>query len=220
MDDTSVDFDERSQLARLQALDDLLPMLAGVLDVREVFERVSAIARKVLRHDTMSLPLITEDKKGIVIHAIAGTGQFAEAIVVPIPEHHQWLITSPWDHIIQPDIQADPLERVTPPGVAGYRARLLLPIRLHGEFVGAMDFLSWQPDIYTPADVMVGRRIADHVALTLSHQRLSDASRKAAALREQATKLELLDALLAALTDTGALRDVIDRISDIAQKVL
>ena len=83
-----------------------------------------------------------------------------------------------------------------------------------------MDFLSWQPGIYTLADVMVGRRIADHVALTLSHQRLSDASRKAAALREQATKLELLDALLAALTDTGALRDAIDRISDIAQKVL
>jgi len=219
MDDTSVDSDERSQLARLQALDDLLPMLAGVLDVREVFERVSAIAQKVLPHDTMSLPLVTEDKKGIVIHAIAGTGQFAEA-VVPIPEHHQWLITSPWDHVIQPDIQADPLERVTPPGVAGYRARLLVPIRLHGELVGAMDFLSWQPGIYTPADVMVGRRIADHVALTLSHQRLSDASRNAAALREQATKLELLDALLAALTDTGALRDVIDRISDIAQKVL
>jgi len=219
MDDTSVDSDERSQLARLQALDDLLPMLAGVLDVREVFERVSAIAQKVLPHDTMSLPLVTEDKKGIVIHAIAGTGQFAEA-VVPIPEHHQWLITSPWDHIIQPDIQADPLERVTPPGVAGYRARLLVPIRLHGELVGAMDFLSWQPGIYTPADVMVGRRIADHVALTLSHQRLSDASRNAAALREQATKLELLDALLAALTDTGALRDVIDRISDIGQKVL
>jgi hypothetical protein len=30
----------------------------------------------------------------------------------------------------------------------------------------------------------------------------------------------LLDALLAALTDTGALRDVIDKVSDIAQKVL
>src|SRR4029453_5851954 len=108
--------------------------------------------------------------------------------------------------------------RVPPPCGAGPRPRLLGPIRLHGELVGAMDFLSWQPGIYTPADVMVGRRIADHVALTLSHQRLSAPSRNAAALREQATKLELLDALLAALTDTGALRDVIDRISDIAQK--
>ena len=218
MDDTSGGAAERSQLARLEALDDLLPTLAGVLDIREVFERISAIARKVLPHDMMSLPLITEDKSSIVLHAITGPEQFAP--VVPIPEHHRWLITSPWDHIIQPDIQADPLERVTPPGVAGYRARLLVPIRLQGEFVGAMDFLSWQPDVYTPADVMVGRRIADHVALTLSHQRLSEESRKAAALREQATKLELLDALLAALTDTGALRDVIDRVSDIAQKVL
>ena len=67
---------------------------------------------------------------------------------------------------------------------------------------------------------MVGRRIADHVALALSHQRLAEESRRAAALREQAMKHELLEALLATVTDTEALRDVIDRVSDIAQKVL
>src|SRR5262245_53074646 len=218
MDETSADSAERS-LARLQALDELLPTLAGVLDIREAFERVSAIARRVLPHDLMSLPLLTEDKNHIKIYAVAGAEQFTQ-LVLPLPDHHRPLVTDPWDHIIQADIQADPLERLTPPGVAGYRARMLIPIRIQGEFVGAMDFFSFEPDVYTAADVMVGRRIADHVALTLSHQRLAEESRQAAALREQATKLELLDALLAALTDTGALRDVIDRISDIAQKVL
>jgi GAF domain-containing protein len=146
---------ERSQLARLEALDELLSTLAGVLDIRDVFERVSAIARKVLPHDMMSLPLLTEDNGSIVIHAIAGTGQFAQA-VVPIPEHHRWLVTSPWDHVIHADVQADPLERVTPPGLAGYRARLLVPIRVQGELLGAMDFFSWQPDVYSPVDAMVG----------------------------------------------------------------
>ena len=219
MDATFGDSAQRSQLARLQALDELLPTLAGVLDIREAFERVSAIARRVLPHDLMSLPLLTEDKTHIKIYAVAGAEQFTQ-IVLPLPEHHRPLVTTAWDHVIQPDIQADPFERVTPPGMAGYRARMLIPIRVLGEFVGAMDFFSFQPDVYTLADVMVGRRIADHVALTLSHQRLAEKSRQAAALREQATKLELLDALLAALTDTGALRDVIDRISDIAQKVM
>src|SRR4030095_4512047 len=150
---------------------------------------------------------------------MSGTGQFAQA-VFPIPEPHRWLVTSPWDHVIHADVQADPLERGTPPGLAGYRARLLVPIRVQGELLGAMDFFSWQPDVYSPADAMVGRRIADHVALALSHHRLAEESRRAAALREQATKLELLDALLAALTHTGPLRDIIDKVSDIAQKVL
>jgi two-component system response regulator FlrC len=39
-------------------------------------------------------------------------------------------------------------------------------------------------------------------------------------LRARNTQLELLDAKLAALTDAGELRDVVDRISDIAQAVL
>jgi transcriptional regulator of acetoin/glycerol metabolism len=40
-----------THLRRLENLDELLPTLAGVLDIREVFERVSAIARRVLPHD-------------------------------------------------------------------------------------------------------------------------------------------------------------------------
>jgi transcriptional regulator of acetoin/glycerol metabolism len=40
-----------THLRRLENLDELLPTLAGVLDIREVFERVSAVARRVLPHD-------------------------------------------------------------------------------------------------------------------------------------------------------------------------
>ena len=207
------------RLQRLEALDELLPTLAGVLDIREVFERVSAIGRKVIAHDMMSLPLLTEDKNNLVIYAIAGNTQlFPET--VPLPDHHRPLLTSSWDHVIDADIQTDPLERATPPGQAGYRARLLVPIRVHGELLGAMDFFSRQTDVYTASDVLVARRIADHVALVLSHQRLAEESRRAAALQQRTANLELLDALLATLTDAGELREVIDRISDIAQNVL
>jgi transcriptional regulator with GAF, ATPase, and Fis domain len=210
---------EQLQLARLLALDELLPTLAGVLDIREVFARVSAIARTVIPHDMMSLPLLTEDKNSLVIYAIAGnSSQFPRT--VPLPDHHRALVSTQWDYLIYTDIQTDPLERETPPGQAGYRARLLVPIRVYGEMLGAMDFLSLQTDVYTPADVLVARRIADHVALALSHQRLAEESQRTADLRARAANLELLDALLAALTDTGELREVIDRISDIAQKVL
>jgi transcriptional regulator with GAF, ATPase, and Fis domain len=222
MDDTSLrETVERLELAlrRLEVLDELLPTLAGVLDVREVFERVSAIGKKVIPHDMVSLVLLTDDKNSIIVHAVTGnTTRFPET--VPLPDHHRPLITAPWDHVISSDIQADVLERATPPGQAGYRARLLVPIRLQGELLGGLDFFSMQANAYAAGDVLVARRIADHVSLALSHQRLSEESRRTAALRDRTTKLELLDALLATITDAGELRDVFDRVSEVAQKVL
>ena len=135
---------------RLEALDELLPTLTGVLDIREVFERVSGIARSVIPHDALSLPMVAPDKNHIVVHAVTG---FASQIpeTIPLPDHHRPLLTSPWDHLVYHDIQEDPLERLTPPGQAGYRARLLVPVRLQGETVGALDFLSLQPASIRPA---------------------------------------------------------------------
>jgi hypothetical protein len=59
------------RLRRLEQLDELLPTLAGVLDIREVFERVSAIARRVLPHDMLALPLLLENRQEVQVYAIA-----------------------------------------------------------------------------------------------------------------------------------------------------
>jgi transcriptional regulator with GAF, ATPase, and Fis domain len=207
-DSTAGDSVDGLQLSRLIALDELLPTLAGVLDIREVFERVSAIARKVIPHDLMSLPLLAEDKQSLTIHAVTANGhQFPQT--VPLPEHHQPLVTSPWDHLITGDIQTDPLERATPPGQAGYRARLLVPIRVHGEFFGAVDFLSLEPDLYSVKDVLVARRIADHVALALSHYRLAEQARQNEQLRIREAKLE---SRVQALTDELNARSGVHRV--------
>jgi len=195
---------------RLEALDELLPTLAGVLDVRDVFERVSGIAAKVIPHDLVSVVLVTEDKNSIVIYAIAGgTIRFPET--VPIRDHHRPLVTSPWEFLIQGDIQADPVERETPPGRAGYRARLLVPIRFHGrELAGAMDFLSLRPDVYRPTDVLIARRIADHVALALSHQQLAEEARRADQAQAKAGALEArVDALATELNAVTGYRRVV-----------
>jgi hypothetical protein len=179
---------ERMLLARLQTLDELLPTLAGVLDIRDVFERVSAIGRKVIPHDMLSLLLLTEDKNNLVVYAIAGnTIRFPET--VPVPDYLAWIASSPWEHFICPDVEED-LLRSTPPARAGYRALLSVPIRLKGELLGTMDLWSLAPNAYTVGDILVARRIADHVALALSHQRLADEARRTAEARALAGALE------------------------------
>jgi transcriptional regulator with GAF, ATPase, and Fis domain len=109
---------------------------------------------------------------------------------VPLSDHHQALLTTAWEFQIFDDLQSDPVERKEPPGQAGYRALLRIPIRVQGALAGVIDFASLTPGLYTSADVLVARRIADHVALALSHQRLAQEAQRTAEARAQARALE------------------------------
>jgi transcriptional regulator with GAF, ATPase, and Fis domain len=211
--------DATALLQRLQALDGLVPALADVLDIREVFAHVSTIASRVVPHDLLWLTLLTPDRREVEVHAVAG-GSVQFPTRVSVPDHQQTLTQAPWDHAITPDMQADPTERALPPAVAGHRARLAVPVRLRGEHVGALDFFASAANVYGESDVVVARRIADHVALALSHHRLAEESRRTEALRARDATLTLLDDVLASVTDAGKLPEVWDRISAVVQKVL
>jgi GAF domain-containing protein len=117
------------------------------------------------------------------------------------------------------DLQSNP-DRERHSALLGYRSMLRVPIRLAGEVIALLVVLSRTPAVYQPADAAVARRIADYVALALSHQRLADRARSVEELRARTAALELVDDLLTTLIDTGELPEVFDRISAIARKVL
>jgi transcriptional regulator with GAF, ATPase, and Fis domain len=202
----------------LLMLDDLLAALTGVLDVREVFDRVSVIVQKVLPHDAMTVTSVLESGDRIRIHAISGFTDFPASFEAPLPEPE--LLTEPWEFRIIDDFGNDPRYAGSPTVKAGMQSVLGLPVRLEGRLKGGVNFYRRSKGAFTRDDVLVGRRIADHLTLTLSHQRLAEQARANEELRARAAKLELLDDLLAALTDTGELSDLFDRIAAIAQKVL
>ena len=81
------------------------------------------------------------------------------------------------------------------------RSLLRVAIRIQGEVVGVIDFGSFTPALYTPADVLIGHRIADHVALALSHQRLAEEAQRSAEARERASMLERRVTVLTAEVD-------------------
>ena len=70
-----------------------------------------------------------------------------------------------------------------------------LPVRLDNRVVAVLNFASKQYAAYGSVDLAIGRRIADYVALAMSHQRLAEESRRASALEERAKNLEVLDGL-------------------------
>jgi transcriptional regulator with GAF, ATPase, and Fis domain len=208
----------RERADNLLMLDDLLATLSGVLDVREVFDRVSVIAQKVLRHDAMAVTTILERENRIRVHALSGFTDFPPFIERPLPEPE--LLTEPWDFRIIDDLAGDPRYADSPTVQAGMRSVLGLPVRFEGRLHYGVNFYSRSTAAFTRDDVLVGQRIADHVALALSHQRLAEEARSNEELKARAANLERLDEMLAAITGAAQLSELFDRVSAVAKQVI
>jgi transcriptional regulator with GAF, ATPase, and Fis domain len=207
------------RLARLELTAQLLPALLQVLDVRQIFGVLSTISGQAVAHDLLALGLMSDDLTQVTVYAQTGaTGQLP--FPTTIRNRYPPVTTAAWDFYVVDDLSTHPFEVDSPHRSLNMRSSLRLPIRLAGKVVAGLNFMSRDAARYTSEDVLVGRRIAEHVALALSHFRLAEDAREAAALRERTANLELLDGLLAALIDTGRVHDVFDKISAIAQKVL
>src|SRR4029453_140486 len=101
-----------------------------------------------------------------------------------------------FEYLSPEDGRTTPLDLKPDPGLLksyterGIRSELRLPIRLQGERVGYLFFTSRRPNQYGEEDVALGRRIADHMALALSHERLAEEAKRAAQAQQQAARLQ------------------------------
>jgi transcriptional regulator with GAF, ATPase, and Fis domain len=171
----------------------------------------------VLPHDAMSVTTVLEAPLRVRVHALSGFGDLPETFEMPMPDPS--LVTEPWDFRII-DLQTDSRYASSPSVTLGMASVLGLPIRVDGRLRAGVNFYSCARDRFTRDDVLIARRIADHVALALSHHRLAEEVREADALRARAVNLGLLDDLLATLSDSGPLSEVFERISVMAKNLL
>ena len=203
----------RERRKRREALEQLLPMIAGTLDVRAVFEQVSRIAQEVVPHDYTSFALHSEDGKQTRLYTKEGAdGVLREMPRLPVPEEIRH--TTNWDFVIFREITVLGPNEVRieivnrdprPPLVAnlrlddawmpfytdmGVRSSLRATIRLNGVAVGGLAFSSRQPDRFDDDHGEFAMRVAEHVALVLAHQKLAEEARRTAAAQDRAALLE------------------------------
>jgi formate hydrogenlyase transcriptional activator len=179
---------ERERQRSLDASDELLRAISAVLDVRQVFPHVSQIAATVLPHDLLTCALV--DREGaFVIHAVSDGSEplFPRATLTDSrPKGETFRIIR--------DLAADPLPPIEPAGfwdrirAEGYRSTLWID-RAAGDQLFGLQFWSTRPAGFDEGQVPVGRRIADHLALALSHQRLAESEREAAEAQARADRL-------------------------------
>ncbi len=181
---------DADQLARLDALAELLPLLSEALDIRDVFSRVSRISHRVLPHDSLALALLSPDRRSLIVHAISGDVDFARPDRIALPAELQALLDEPWDHLLCDDMHEDPVMRQMPPVQAGLLSSLRVPMRRDGRLIGGLNFMSREIGRFTLRDVPIAQRVAAYAALTLAHQELAEAAARAAEARERAAALE------------------------------
>jgi transcriptional regulator with GAF, ATPase, and Fis domain len=203
----------RERRKRREALEQLLPMIAGTLDVRAVFEQVSRIAQEIVPHDYTSFALTAEDGKHIRLITKEGAdGDVREMPRLPIPAEIRH--TRDWDFVIfreisvlgPNEVRIEILNRhPLPPLVVnvqldddwmpfytrmGVRSSLRATVRLNGVAVGGLAFSSREPDRFDDDHGEFAMRVAEHVALVLAHQRLAEEARRTAAAQDRAALLE------------------------------
>jgi transcriptional regulator with GAF, ATPase, and Fis domain len=209
----------RARESSLELLDSILSTVSGVLDVREVFDRIFEISQRAMPHDAMAIAIANPEATHVKLYATTGAIRHLPiGLEIPMPDPS--LVQREWEFELIEDMLEDPRYVKTNSAKAGMRSLIMIPVRLDQRVRGWVNFFSRTPRYFTPDDVSVARRIAAHIVLTLSHQRLAKQARLTEELRARTTNLELLDEILTTLVDSGDLTGVFGRISAIAGKVL
>jgi len=162
--------DPSSLSAYFEGSQELLQMIAGVLDIRSVFPRVSQIVRKMLPHDALTMCCQDAD---LTVHFEASSnddlrGLMSDLAGVPMA----------------PELLIDDLRKETFPlsersywhermDARGYRSLLRVAIPARDRLI-SVAFWSKQADAYTSRHLPLARRIVDHLAVRVCHERLAN----------------------------------------------
>ncbi|MGB2714050.1 MAG: sigma 54-interacting transcriptional regulator [Vicinamibacterales bacterium] len=180
---------ERERQRNLEASDELLRALTTVLDIRQVFPRISQISSAVLPHDRLMLAFLNREEE-VVVEAASDRWD-------PLPTRMKVRHVDPKaDGTIINDFDyADTRLVVEPPDFwdrirsQGYRSMLAVHVAALNQGIG-LTFWSKRSHAFDEGQLATARRIADHVALAVSHEQLAEMSRQATEAKLRADDLE------------------------------
>src|SRR2546425_9466745 len=175
-------------LATIESSVELLRAISGVLDIRTVFPQVSEIANKVLAHDLLTM--MFHDRGGQILIEAASTDEFRGLNRFIKADDSRpdegFIIIDDFTTATLPIVEPHDLrERVV---AAGFRSLLVVLTRARHQAMG-VGFWSKRAFAFGARDVPIARRIADHVALAVSHEQLAEAARQVAEARARAERL-------------------------------
>ena len=214
---------DRQRSAEIESSAELLRTISGVLDIRTVFPRISEIAKKMLPHDALAMVFVDQDRH--FVRQAHAPDDFPDPPFVthktPLPR--ELIIT---DITTAPLPVFEPADAFAPVIAAGYHSFMgvMLPAR---EQVIELSFWSKGLGAFDQRDLPLARRIADYVALSVSHEQLVEAERQAAEAQARAERLEARVQLLSeelesktqirVVGESAEWRDVLKKATQVAE---
>jgi transcriptional regulator with GAF, ATPase, and Fis domain len=183
---------ERERTANLEASEQLLQALASVLDIRQVFPQLSEITQKVLPHDRLTMTFLDAEGNSVMEAASNDQGPLAWRASGVDTSHlidGYFKIIDDLTTYVKPGVTFDPpdhMERLT---AAGFRSLLSIMLSARDQRF-FLQFWSRQMKAFRTEQVPLARRIAEHVALAVSHEQLAEAGRRAADAQARAERLQ------------------------------
>lgn len=182
--------------ARLNQYFRISRLLAGQLDFGSAIRAVAAEVAEIVPHDHLDVCIIGLDGR---LHTAyesgidTGWGRMAHAPVAASPICT--LLTGEVDHILTEDACADPrfsAENPTHKPIFDHRlrSRIHLPMKVHGELIGALSCSLHEPGRYGPDDVRNARYVAELLSPYFFALRASEQARQSAIVETEARARE------------------------------
>ncbi|WP_416979692.1 LuxR C-terminal-related transcriptional regulator [Streptomyces sp. T028] len=165
----------------------IMPAHRGTEEVARAVRGFSTALQPLLRHDRLTVFLLTAGDRAIERFAVAGA--------VPLPDEETIFPISEFGlrdslmrdlPMLTEDIARDRAPHSRGARIlarAGFRSSLSVPLRLADQRLGMVQFLSRTAGFYCRPDIRVAQDIADHAAPFIDHLRRQESVRPAA-LRE------------------------------------
>jgi transcriptional regulator with PAS, ATPase and Fis domain len=167
-----------------------LRALTTVLDIRQVFPRISQISATVLPHDRLTLAFLNREGELVVEAASDEWEPLPPRLKVQqvVPEAGGTAILSDFD-AIDARFGVEPRDFWDRIRSQGYRSMLAVHVAALDQGL-ILTFWSKRSHAFDEGQLAAARRIADHVALAVSHEQLAEMSRQATEAKLRADHLE------------------------------
>ena len=178
----------KARSATSELLDEVLETVTGLGELPDVWERISTAAQKVLPHDALVLAAALPERGKARVYASYAPGAAPFSDVVDVPPAVAG--DRNWEYDLVEDLQAQPDQQRLEATARGYRSALRVPLRLDGEPVAALAFLSFTPSKYSASDVETANRIGDRLLQSFARERRSALRKQVDEASERASRLE------------------------------
>jgi phosphoserine phosphatase RsbU/P len=195
----------------LTTLIDLGRQVSAVLDVDELLAQIPKLIARLIEFDAFAVYLLDERRGELRVAYSVGYPESGEPRRLRPDQGLVGAAVASQMPLLVNDVAADPRYVVVVPGMS---SELVVPLLHKKRPIGALNILSHHRDQFTPADVVLLRQFAAHVAVAIVNAQLFERSRSDAAAFET---LAEIGREVASVLD---LDQLFDRIAQLTRRVI